>query len=51
VKLCQTCVDLFRTAATPTDPYLPYSYSGNQLLNTYSIQKPYLVVSTLTLCK
>jgi hypothetical protein len=33
VKLGQTRVDPFRTAATPTDSYLPFSYSGNQLLN------------------
>jgi hypothetical protein len=33
VKLGQARVDLFRTAATPTDPYLPFSYSGDQLLN------------------
>jgi hypothetical protein len=36
VKLGQTRVDPFRTAATPTDPYLPFSYSGDQLLNPYT---------------
>jgi hypothetical protein len=36
VKLGQARVDPFRTAATPTDPYSPFSYSGDQLLNPYT---------------
>jgi hypothetical protein len=36
VKLDQAFVDTFRTAATPTDPYTPFSYSGNQPLNPYT---------------
>jgi hypothetical protein len=40
VKLDQTCVDPFRTAATSTDPYMPFSYSVDQLLNPYTKTVP-----------
>jgi hypothetical protein len=36
VKLGQTLFDPFWTAATPTDMYLPFSYSGYQILNPYT---------------
>jgi hypothetical protein len=51
VKLRQTRVDQFRTTVTSTNPYLPFSYSGNQLLNPYTKTVPSRFSYTLTICK